>query len=237
MTVLALAVLALAQDDAAAAEDAVKQFKTKMKSASVLERCEAVAELGKTPHEKTLAVLTPFLTSDLGQVRASAARALGGFADHKKAAIPALQRALAPNEKDPGALAAVLSALGSLGDGSALPSVLAYLDHREDSAARAATSAAGAIGTAVAIQPLIDQLRKLEKQEKSGSGGKVLAPNPNPSGATVMAAPDERIKRRVELLLPETRKALSTASGEQLQSADEWQAWWLRARATFNKKP
>jgi hypothetical protein len=233
MTLLALAALLQANPEV---DEALKQFKLKMRSTSTIERAEAALDLGKVPHARTLAALVPLLTADFGAVRAAAARALTNFVDQKKAAVAALERALAPNEKEPQARSAILAALGKLGEPATLPSILRHLEDKDVSVAKASVHAATLIGGPHILQPLIDQLRKLEKLEKSISGGKVMAPNPNPNGATVMAGPDERAKQRVEELLPAVREALETASGGEVHaSADAWQAWWNRVRATFQK--
>ena len=121
---------AQAQEDKEAA-DAIAKFKAEMKNPSTPARAAAVSELARVQHQKTLNALLPFLHQDTGEVRKSAAAALGAFIDYKKIALPSLLGAIAPNQKEPMVLESIFLSVGKLGDETTLPTVVKKDGQRE----------------------------------------------------------------------------------------------------------
>ncbi len=229
MTTLLLATLLLSAQADAQADAAIDAFKKAYATDSSADRAAAAAQLGKTPHAKTLSILKGLLTKDEATVRAAAARALGTFEDHRKEALVALLNALSPNAREPGALAAVLDAIGKVGDASAAPAVHRYFDERDPRVAQSSYEATGAIGSAGSVDPLIEYLKKLEQKAVSRPGNV----DANPNGNGVIVSGDYALRQRAEKLIPEVNKALARITGQNFMSAKDWQAWWSQNRATF----
>jgi HEAT repeat protein len=227
MTTLLLA-LAL-QADEAAADAAIDAFKKATSSASAADRAAAALQLGRTPHPKTLAVLKGLLGKDEAVVRSAAARALGGFEDHRKEAAVALLNALGPNAREPGALAAILEAIGKVGDASNAPTLHRFFDEREPMVARASYAATAQIGSPASVDPLIEYLKKLETKAVAKPG----SVDANPNGSGVIVSGDYALRQRAEKLIPEVNQALAKITGQAFGTAKDWQAWWSRNRAGF----
>ncbi len=231
MISLIFALALLGQDDKAA-DEAIEAFKTAVRSNSEADRCAAVAALAQVQHAKTLSRLVPYLSSDGMTVRIAAAKGLGAFADQKKQAVSALVNALGgPNAKEHDVQAAILESLGRLGDPTALPAIHRLIDDKEPKVAKAAVQAAAAIGSAASVDPLIDQLKKLEKVLKADASGAVGYSTPN--GYTVPAGSEDQIRKRAQELNPVVVKALQDITKERHGTSQDWATWWAKARASF----
>jgi HEAT repeat protein len=231
MIAFALALLFGLQDDADVPA-AIEKFKASMKSSSAATRAEAVTELGKTPHAKTMALIVPLLQADLPPVRASAAKALGKFPDQKKVALPALQHALAANS-ELAVLAAIFDALGELGDASAMAAVQKYFYDKDLRTVRHAVGVAGTLPHAASVDPLIDVQRRQEKYVKANSGGSTLAGGDANGNNKIVAKPDEAALKNATDLIADIDKALSKITSESFSGSQQWQAWWNQAKPTF----
>ncbi len=220
--------LALAGDDKEASE-ALERFRTAYASPSVANRSVAVSDLCRVQHEKTLARAAGFLTADVKEVREAAARGLGGFTDYKKMAVPLLIGALAPNDKEPTVQVAIFDGLGKLDDVSALPTIHKYFEDKDAKVASAAFAAAGAIRSVSSIDPIIAHMKEVEKinSQKSGGGG----------GAPGFSIPggggNDPQKARAKEVMKAILKAMQAITKEKWTSAQEWQIWWSRKKATF----
>jgi HEAT repeat protein len=220
-------------------QQAMDAYKKSMKSTSAVERATAVAELGGLAHPRTASLIIPLLTSDLGPVRVAAAQALGRFDEQKDKTqkdkdrvATALKAALSPNAKEPGVVAAILGALSRLADPTAFPVFVRCLEDKDTGVAQAAVSGLAGLRSAASLEALIAHLQKLEKQLKTFSGGTTLSgapgqPNRMPVGA------DEQLKKHVEAMIAAVGKSLTDLTGETFATSPDWQAWWVRARATF----
>lgn len=226
MTGLLILLASLGADDKAA-DEALDRFKANYASPSAPSRAVAVSELCRTPHEKTFARVAPLLTTEAKEVREAAARGLGNFTDYKKAAVPVLVAALGPNDKEPTVQVAIFDGLGKLDDPSALPAIHKYFGDKDGKVASAALLAAGAIRSVGSIEPILDEMKDVEKlaNQKAGGGG---APGVNIPGGG--ADPQ---KARAKEVLKATLKAMQLISKEKWTSAQEWQIWWSRKKATF----
>ncbi len=232
MMIALLLALSVTGPDDKAAEEALEAFKGAVKSNSEADRCGAVAELAKVQHAKTLSRLVPFLTSDGTTVRIATAKGLAAFADHRKQAVTALLKALGgPNAKEYDVQVAILDSIGKLGEASALPVLHRLFDEKESKVAKAAVGAAAAIGGSASIEPLIEQLKKLEKVLKADTSGAVGFTTPN--GYTVPAGAEEQNRKRATDLKPAVDKALQDLTKERHGTSQDWAAWWAKAKAAF----
>jgi HEAT repeat protein len=232
---LALATGPAAQDEKAA-EEALEAFKTAYRSASEADRVAAVQELAKVHHSKTLARLAALLTADGPSVRLAAAKGIAGFVELKKPAASALSGAMSSNAKETTVHAGLYEALGKLEEPSSLPVLNRGFDEKETVVAKAAVQASGQVGSAASIEPLITLLAKLEKIQKAGSGGGVdftTSGTGGSAGQNFTVRSDDSPSKRAQELIPVINKALSDITRESNGSAETWNAWWSKNKATF----
>lgn len=232
---LVLATVPAGQDDKAA-EDALDAFKTAYKSASEADRVAAVNELAKVRHARTLARLSALLSSDGPSVRLAAAKGIAAFTDLKKPAAAGLSGAMGANSKETTVHAGLYEALGRLEEPSSLPVIHRGFDEKETVVAKAAVGAAGQLGSAASIDPLIELLKKQEKVQKAGSGGGVDFTTPGTGGTpgqNFTVRGDDSPGKRAQELIPAINKALNEITRESNGTAETWTAWWTRNRATF----
>jgi hypothetical protein len=222
--------LGLSLDDASA-EEAIKRFKTAMRSPAPAARVAAVSELAREPHEKTAKQLIPLLSSDVPEVREAAAKGLGGFGDYKKMVVPFLMNALAgPNAKEPKVRGAVMGALGKLNDDMATPRI--YQAFKDDyiTVAKAAVMATVDLRRKEAIDQLIDLLKDVEKWTKNNQGGGYK----DDAGGN---GDENAQKGRVADLQKTIIKALGDQTGEKWPTLTEWLLWWGKRKATYEFPP
>jgi len=217
-------ILLLAAADDKAAEDALQRFKQAYRNPSAPARATAVAELARTPHEKTLVQLVGILSGEVPVVKAAAARALGGFGEFKKKAGPILVSSLAANAKEDLVQVAIFEALGKLDDESALRVIHKYFEDKNGKVASAALLAAGEIRDISSIDLILKEMEDCEKINKQGSGG---------GGPGVPGGGDDPRKERAKAVLPASIKAMQLLTKEKWTTAEEWRIWWGRRRATF----
>ena len=228
---LALALQTAPADDKAA-DDAIEAFKTAYKSSSEADRAALVEELAKVIHPKTLAGLGSILATDGPTVRIAAAKGLGTFTDHAKAASAALAAAFPGNGREEAVQVALLQAIGKLGDPGSLPFLHKTFDEKDPAVAKAAIQSAAEMKHSSSIDPLIALLEKLEKAAKATGAGSVTYTAPS-GGPIVTAGVDALAKKRVEELLPATLKALQDLTQQKLTNSADFKAWWNRNKATF----
>jgi HEAT repeat protein len=238
MTAAILLVLAAApgvQDDKAA-DEALEAFKTAYKSTSEADRVAAVNELAKVHHPKTLGRLAALLSIDGPSVRLAASKGISGFTEFKKPAVSALSGAMAPNARETTVHAGLYEALGKLEEPTSVPVLHRGLEEKETVVAKAAVQATGQVGQAASIDPLIDLLKRLEKIQKSGSGGGVdftTAGTGGAAGQNFTVRGDDSPVKRAQELIPVINKALTDITHESNGSYETWNAWWSKNKATF----
>lgn len=234
MTALMLLGLAWGGQDDKAVDDALDAFKTAMKSTSEADRVSAVNDLAKVPHAKTLARLASLLSSEGPTVRIAAVRGIAGFSALKTKATQVLIAAMGANAKETNVLVAIYEGLGKLDDPSGVPAVHRGFDEKEIVLVKAALQAAGAMGSPSSIEPLIAFLTRLEKIQKAAGGGvDVTAPVPGGGGGSVTVRSDDNGPKRAQELIPAINKALNEITRESNGSAETWNAWWAKHKATF----
>jgi HEAT repeat protein len=221
------------QDDKAA-EEALDSFKTAIKSTSEADRVTAVNDLARVHHLKTLARLASMLTTDGPTVRIASAKGISAFVELKRQAASALAAAMSANSKESTVHSALYEALGKLEEPSALPTLHRGFEEKETVVAKAAIQATGSVGNAASIEPLIALLAKQEKIQKS-PGGSVdfTAPAPGGGGNVTVRSSDENPGKRAAELIPAINKALNEITRESNGSAETWNAWWAKNKATF----
>lgn len=218
-------ILLLAQADDKAAEDALERFRQAYRTPSAAARAAAVSELARVPHERTMARLVGLLSGEVPEVKAAAAKALGGFAEHKRKAVPILLASLGPNAKEDLVQEAIFQALGKLDDESALRTVHRYFEDKSGKVAAAALLAAGEIRDISSIDPILQEMEECEKLNKQGSGGG--------GGPGIPGGGSDPRKDRAKIVLPASIKAIQILTREKWTTAEEWRIWWSRRRATF----
>jgi hypothetical protein len=154
----------------------------------------------------------------------------------KKPAASALAGAMPPNSKDATVHAGLYDALGKLEEPSSLPVIHRGFDEKETSVAKSAILAAGQVGSASSIDPLLALLAKLEKVQKAAAGGGVDFSTPGTGGATgqnFTVRSDDSPAKRAQELIPAINKALNEITHESNGSSETWGAWWAKNKATF----
>ena len=218
----------LVQDDKAA-DEAIERFKaTFNKSPTPEGRAAAVSDLARTPHEKTMKVLIPFLTGDFPKVREAAAKGLGDFADYKKVVTPMMIAALsAPaNAKELDVRCAILAGLGKLRDPIALDTVHRAFRDEYVKVAKAALAAAGAIRMKESMDVLIDLQRDVQKWTKQKQSGGYRDDKGQNGDEGAQAG-------RVADIQKELLKTFTAITKEKWVTAQEWEIWWGKKKATF----
>ena len=151
--------------------------------------------------------------------------------------MQALVAGIAPNQKDPAVVAAILEALGKLGDQGAVPTVENNLKSKNALVLKAAVEAAGDLKSRSSVPQLIELCRRLEEGAKEapnfntggggGTGGNNI-PGVSNSGMT-----DENARERERVVKPIVVKVLGALTKTNLGSAKEWEEWWRTEGAKF----
>jgi HEAT repeat protein len=235
-TSLALALLAFLFGDKET-EDALKAFSKGYSTADANGRAGAVAELARTQNLVIMAKLGELLTADEPPVRVSAAKGLGEFKEHKPKAAAVLMAALGADAKEFDVAAAILTALGTLADESALSVIHQHFSSKEAKdkdhvVPKAAIMAAGLARSRESIDPLIEFLKELEKAQGTTGNAKTT----KGGGAGVRGIPGGGTnpqKDRAKALIPSIIKAMQQITKEKWSTAKEWELWWDRHKASF----
>lgn len=226
--VFALAILC---DDATDA--ALEKFKADLKGKDATGRGAALQELAKTQSPKIVAKINSFMVGDIPEVRVAAAGALALQTEQKKSAIPCLIAAATANAKNPLVLAAVVAALGKLGDEAGVAEVNKHYGAELD-VAKAAIQAAGEIKSPTSFDPLIKELKAcdeaLKPRDRSQGGGGFgggglgrMDGQNNPREA----------RERAREIKPLIMGLLSSWAGVNCEDGKDWEAWWKENRAKF----
>ena len=233
-----LLVLAMGLADDA---EALEKFKADIKGKDGAGRAAAVEELAKTKSPKICAKLASMLTNEVVEVRCAAAKGLGTQED-KKRAITFLTAAVQPNAKEFPVIAAIVSALGKLGEEAGAPEVNKQVSHEQLEVARAAVEAAGEIRSTTSFDPLIKAMKDCEeilKPRDRGPGGGGFGGGLGRAGGPGGNMQNFReMRERAQTLKPEIQKVLVAMTKVNCQDAQDWALWWKENRAKFKpEKP
>jgi hypothetical protein len=230
MNALLLTLAMALADDA----EALDKFKADIKGKDGAGRSACVEELAKTKSAKICAKLSSLLTTEVGEVRIAAAKGLGEQ-DDKKHAVPYLLAAVTPNAKELPVLAAILAALGKLGEESGAPEVNKGIANENLDVASVAVEAAGEIKSPTSFDPLIKALKEcedvLKPRDKNAPGGKFGGGFGRLGGGNGQNYKDMR--DRATKLKPEIQKVLVSMAKVNCQDAQDWEGWWKEHRATW----
>jgi hypothetical protein len=233
MHAILLALALAAFDDA----EALEKFKADVKGKDGAGRAAAIEELAKTKSPKICAKLASLLTNEVVEVRCAAAKGLGEQ-DDKKKAIVYLSGAVAPNAKELPVVAAIMAALGKLGDEAGAADVNKHVGHENLDVAKAAVEAAGEIKSASSFDPLIKAMKECEetlKPRDKGNGGgfggglgggRLGGPGGNMQNFREM-------RERAQALKPLIQKVLVAMTKVNCQDAQDWELWWKENRAKY----
>jgi hypothetical protein len=218
------------QEDGVAA--AIAKFKSDMaKAKGPAEQCAAFYDLGRTQDEKTLAILTPYVTGPEG-LRKPAIHAISGFYDYQKKVVPLLLKSLQTNQTDSIAVSAALEGLGKIGDENVLPTIHKYFPDKNLFVAKAAIAAAARIRHVSSIEPLLQALKAQEKAlANAGSGSVGGSGIPGLNGGAIK--PDASIRSSAEKLQTEANASLNKITRQVFKTSADWQKWWDANKATF----
>ena len=217
---------AAAQDDKAAVDEAVKRFNKAFANPSAAARATAILELSKTPHDRTLKSILPYLNQDVSDVRAAAAKSMVEFGDWKKLVTPSLQGALQANSKDAKVETAILDSLGKMADPLAIPTIHGSF---RDPDTRVTKAAIGAAGTARQKESM-DALLELQKDVQKWLKNKQAGPYRDDKG---QQGDENACKTRLEDIQKTMIKAYQDITKEKWATANEWEIWWGKKKANF----
>jgi hypothetical protein len=230
--------LALADVDA----EALDKFKADIKGKDAAGRSAAVEELAKTKSAKVCAKLASLLTMEVGEVRIAAAKAVGEQED-KKHAVAYLLASVPPNAKEPTVLAAILAALGKLGEEQGAVEVNKHVADEQIDVAKTAVESAGEIKSATSFDPLIKSLKEcedvLKPRDKNAPGGGFGGRLGNPLGGKAGANSNnpgltfKEMRDRATALKPEILKVLVSMAKINCQDSADWENWWKEHRGTW----
>lgn len=200
------------------AETALSKFKKDMSADLASAQITAMKEVAKCRHEKVIRAIAQYLASNHPDVATSAALQLGEQ-DHP-ASAEVLVKGVVPNEKRPVVLGAIFSSLGKLGYESASGPLVRLLDKSNEDGWKKALeegiNAIGRIGSANAVDPILDWRRK---QAGGGFGGGRWGGGGgggNQGSGRLWSASDRALK--------------SITGGDEETTAD-WEKWWKANRA------
>ncbi len=236
--ILALAILAqaAAKPDETAANAALEKFKIEYKAKETPVRVTAVVDLARVQGDKIVVRLAQVLTSpDDKEVRIAAAKGLGGATENKKKPMQALAAAVGPSQQDPAVVAAILEALGKLGDQGAVAVVENNFKSKNTLVLKAAVEAAGELKGKSSVPQLIDLCKRLEEGAKEapsvGGGGNYGGGNlPGVGGGGVV---DDMARERERVVKPIVIKVLGALTKTNLGMAKEWENWWRTEGGKF----
>lgn len=237
MTAFLLALALTAFDDA----EALEKFKADIKGKDGAGRAAAIEELAKTKSPKICAKLASMLTNEVVEVRCASAKGLGEQ-DDKKKAIAYLSAAVTPNAKEFPVLAAIMAALGKLGEEAGAPDVNKHVNHENIDVAKAAVESAGEIKSASSFEPLIKAMKDCEETLKprqpgpGGNGGGFgggLGRMGGPGGPGGNMQNYREMRDRATALKPLIQKVLVAMTKTNCQDSADWALWWKENQAKY----
>ncbi|HEV3029957.1 MAG TPA: hypothetical protein VG457_20425, partial [Planctomycetota bacterium] len=154
------------------------------------------------------------------------AKALAEFADWKKIVTPSLTGALKPNEKDLKVVQEIYATLGKLQDPVAITTVHGNFREPDVRIAKFAIACAGAMRQKESMDALLELQKDVQKWIKNKQAG----PYRDEKG---QQGDDNAIKTRHEDVQKTIIKAYQDITKEKWATANEWEIWWGKKKATF----
>jgi HEAT repeat protein len=211
---------------------AIAKFRATMaKTNSPAERSGAILDLGRIEDDKTLAVLTPLVTTGDFSVRKSAIQAISRFYDHRKKVLAILLKSLQANQGEPVAVAAALEVLPGLEDPTVIPVIQKYFADNSIFVSKAAVMAVARLPQVSSVEPLLQTLKAQEKVLANAGSGSVGPVIPSPTRSSIK--PNPAIRKDAETLIAAANASLAAITKQEFKTAAEWQKWWDANKATF----
>jgi hypothetical protein len=206
-------------------EGALLRFRKGYASPNVSARVAAVADLARTPHEKSLGKLVPLLTADVKEVRIAASKGLSAFTDQKKLAVASLINALPANAKELDVQCAIYESLGRIQDPLALQVIHTGFHDPQIRVAKAAIAAAGIYRAKESLDVLNELMGNVQTWLTKNQGG----------GYIDGAGPGDNVARkaRLEDLMKSIIASLQAITKEKWTTVKEWEVWFRRYRPDF----
>ena len=217
-------------------EEALKAFAKAYNSPNASARATAVATLAHTQTIPIMSKLAELLAADEPPVRIAAAKGLGDFTENKPKAAAVLMEGMSVNSKEFDVAAAVLTALGTLGEESGLAIIHQNFaskaaKDKDHLIPKAAIQAAGLARNRESIHVLLDLAKELEKAE--GTNTNARGAKGNVGGVRVPGGGTNPQKDRAKALQPVIVKAMQAITKEKWATIKEWEVWWEKHQATF----
>jgi HEAT repeat protein len=222
-------------------EEALKAFAKAYNTPNASARATAVGTLAHTQTIPIMSKLAELLAADEPPVRIAAAKGLGDFTENKPKAAAALMEGMAVNSKEFDVAAAILMALGTLGEESALAIIHQHFASKDAKdkdhlIPKAAIQAAGLARNRESIHVLLDLAKELEKAEGTNANTNTNTKGSKGSGGGVRGIPGGGTnpqKDRAKALQPVIVKAMQAITKEKWATIKEWEVWWEKRQATF----
>lgn len=241
MVLFLVAMAFTVQDDAAAVEAIAAYDAAFPKAKDAGARANIVTTLAQTQHEKIISKLGTVMGHADKEVRIAAAQGLRNYSG----TTPALKRSAAKalvdgsgravNLKDAEVREAILTAFGALQEELGIPYIKTAMDDKSLRVASAAVSAAVAMKHKDLIAPLIELLRDAEKTLKAAANPTFKGKKPTSAKKDVPDEEDLKVDRAGNLI-PTVQASLETLTGQKQPNSSAWNAWWERARPSFEIK-
>ena len=200
------------------AEAALATFKKAMTAELASAQMAAIKEVAKVRHEKVIRAIGQYLTSNHPDVATCAALQLAEQ-DHPTSS-DLLVKGIGPNDKRPVVLGAIFNSLGKLGYESASPYLVGLLDKSSEDGWKKVLeegiNAIGRIGSARAVDPLLDWRRK----QGGGFGGGRWGGGGGGGGGGGTGR-----------LWSACDRALKSITGGDEETTADWEKWWKANRA------
>ena len=227
-----------------AIEDKIKAFNkayaegVKEKDAGQSKRVAALRDLMTEQDPKIQKILGTCIDKDASEVRLVAIEGIGMY-EHDAAAAKLLIAGLGngANKKEPIIRAAILRALGAVGDPASVKTVNDAVADKDLAVAAAAAEAAGRIRAKSSVDVLLTEFRKLDAFQPPPAPKQAPTP-PAPRAGQPAPAPgpspaDEMMERKAALIQP-IKSALMEIARQQYDTFKEWDAWWKKAKSSFD---
>lgn len=203
------------------ADVALAKFKKDMTADLPSAQMAALKEVAKCKHEKVIRAIAPYLKASHQDVAALAALQLGE--QDNPISSESLVAAIMPNEKRLVVLGAIFTTLGKLGYESASPVLVKLLDRSNDDGWKKvleeAINAVGRIGSATAVDPILDWRRR-----QGGGGGWGGRWGGGGGGGGGNQGGGARLWQA-------TDRALKSITGGDEETTADWEKWWKANRA------
>jgi hypothetical protein len=182
------------------------------------ERAAALLKLRQAEKDPLILSELTRKLSDVEVVRAVAIAGVEEYRGHDRAA-DALARSLSTSAKDPAMLEKTVTALGRVGMPSSASATIGLLKHSDIHVVAAAARALGEMSSTTAIEPLLAMWEGLEAERKKGGDAQKAA------------------EERLRVLGDPLRGALQKLTSQNVASAAEMRAWWIKNRSTLKLTP